>query len=85
MVKFLPLFPIWLGYQSNIYKDFQYICYGKIFKIEHLAGEGRGGGADSGPSKLAVYISFGGLLMKLAGDAKWVLSVMAIGLVLDTR
>jgi len=60
-----PPSPIPFSCQSNIYKDFQYITYGKIFKIEHLQGEGR-----DGPSKLAVYISYGGLLMKLSGEAK---------------
>jgi len=41
---------------------FEYVMYGKVYRIE--GGEGMG---DSG--RLAAYVSYGGLLMRLQGDA----------------
>ena len=51
--------------------------YGKVYRIEDGAtgGGGGGGGGDGDAShaqhspKLAAYISYGGLLMRLQGDA----------------
>lgn len=43
--------------------SFEYVMYGKVYRID---------GEDSGPepgSRLAAYVSFGGLLMRLQGDA----------------
>ena len=45
------------------------MTYGKVFKIESVAA---GGGGGSREPKVAVMISFGGLLMKLAGDQRCV-------------
>ncbi len=42
--------------------EFDYVCYGKIYRIES-----QDSSADS--SRLACYVSFGGLLMQLTGDA----------------
>jgi len=43
--------------------SFEYVCHGKIYRIEgddaHIEGAGR----------LSAYVSFGGLLMRLQGDA----------------
>jgi len=43
--------------------SFEYVMYGKVYRIE---------GDDSSPepgSRLAAYVSYGGLLMRLQGDA----------------
>jgi len=43
--------------------SFEYVMYGKVYRIE---------GVDTGPepaSRLAAYVSFGGLLMRIQGDA----------------
>jgi len=40
---------------------FEYVCYGKIYRIE-------GDDVASEASRLAAYVSFGGLLMRLQGD-----------------
>ena len=42
--------------------EFDYVCYGKIYRIESLDGL-------DDTSRLACYVSFGGLLMQLTGDA----------------
>ncbi|XP_052831209.1 DNA-directed RNA polymerases I, II, and III subunit RPABC3 isoform X2 [Octopus bimaculoides] len=42
--------------------SFEYVMYGKVYKLE-----GDDSGADSG--RLSAYVSFGGLLMRLQGDA----------------
>lgn len=51
-------------------KVFQYIMHGRIYRIES---------EDSGTeaNKMSVYISFGGLLMRLQGEAN-VLSVLEV-------
>lgn len=41
--------------------SFEYVCYGKIYRIE-------GDDGSSETSRLAAYVSFGGLLMRLQGD-----------------
>ena len=43
--------------------SFEYVMYGKIYRIE-----GEDFGAEPS-SRLAAYVSYGGLLMKLQGDA----------------
>lgn len=43
--------------------SFEYVMYGKVYRIE-----GEDSGTDQG-SRLAAYVSFGGLLMRLQGDA----------------
>ncbi|KAA0203786.1 hypothetical protein HAZT_HAZT002553 [Hyalella azteca] len=40
---------------------FEYVMYGKVYRIEGDEGEATG--------RLAAYVSYGGLLMKLQGDA----------------
>lgn len=41
--------------------SFEYVMYGKVYRIE---------GDESGPdTRLAAYVSYGGLLMRLQGDA----------------
>ncbi|BFZ13787.1 hypothetical protein BsWGS_16826 [Bradybaena similaris] len=42
--------------------QFEYVMYGKVYRIE-----GDDGSLDS--SRLAAYVSFGGLLMRLKGDS----------------
>ncbi|CAG5116303.1 unnamed protein product [Candidula unifasciata] len=42
--------------------QFEYVMYGKVYRIE-----GDDGSMDS--SRLAAYVSFGGLLMRLKGDS----------------
>lgn len=51
--------------QPSLLDQYDYVTYGKVFKVEAVAG---GGG--SREPKVAVMISFGGLLMKLAGDQR---------------
>lgn len=54
--------------------QYDYVTYGKVFKIESFAAAG-GAAAAAGASKepkVAIMISFGGLLMKLSGDQKYV-------------
>jgi len=43
--------------------QFEYVMYGKVYRIE-----GEDGGVQDA-SRLAAYVSFGGLLMRLKGDA----------------
>ncbi|XP_014676047.1 PREDICTED: DNA-directed RNA polymerases I, II, and III subunit RPABC3-like [Priapulus caudatus] len=43
--------------------SFEYVMYGKIYRIEGDEG------ASGDTSRLAAYVSFGGLLMRLQGDA----------------
>ncbi|CAD5223730.1 unnamed protein product [Bursaphelenchus okinawaensis] len=49
-------------FQSALMKIFHYVMYGKIYRVE---------GDDTGSenARLSVYASFGGLLMRLQGDA----------------
>ncbi|KAI8803676.1 RNA polymerase [Cladochytrium replicatum] len=47
-----------MGKQS-LANDFEYVMYGKVFKYD-----------DSDKKKHSVYVSFGGLLMCLAGDQR---------------
>lgn len=42
--------------------EFDYVCYGKIYRIESYD-------KSDDASRLACYVSFGGLLMQLTGDA----------------
>ena len=56
--------------------SFEYVMYGKIYRIEGgedgTAISGSGVANNSGPDpagRLAAYVSYGGLLMKLQGDA----------------
>ncbi|CAI8006179.1 DNA-directed RNA polymerases I, II, and III subunit RPABC3 [Geodia barretti] len=50
-------------YQDSSLADaFEYVMYGKIYRLEGDEGHG-----DSG--RLAAYVSYGGLLMRLQGDA----------------
>jgi DNA-directed RNA polymerase I, II, and III subunit RPABC3 len=44
---------------SNLADKFDYVMYGKIYKAE-----------EAGTTKVAVYVSFGGLLMVLEGDPR---------------
>ncbi len=55
--------------QPSLLDQYDYVTYGKCFKIEAVAS---GGGGGSREPKVAVMISFGGLLMKLAGDQRCV-------------
>ncbi|CAD5232302.1 unnamed protein product [Bursaphelenchus xylophilus] len=48
--------------QSSLMKIFHYVMYGKIYRVE-------GDDAVSENARLSVYASFGGLLMRLQGDA----------------
>jgi len=48
--------------------QYDYVTYGKVFKIESVASGGVAGGNKE--PKVAIMISFGGLLMKLSGDQK---------------
>jgi len=48
-------------------ESFEYVMYGKIYRIEG-DDPGAGGSSEAG-SKLAAYASYGGLLMRLQGDA----------------
>jgi DNA-directed RNA polymerase I, II, and III subunit RPABC3 len=43
---------------------FEYVMYGKLYRIEYDEGHG---GMDAG--RLAAYASFGGLLMRIQGEA----------------
>ncbi|KAL3315063.1 DNA-directed RNA polymerases I, II, and III subunit RPABC3 [Cichlidogyrus casuarinus] len=45
--------------------EYEYVAHGIVYKLEQA--DAPGGGGDLG--KLLVYISFGGLLMQVSGDA----------------
>jgi DNA-directed RNA polymerases I, II, and III subunit RPABC3 len=47
------------GNTSNLADSFDYVMYGKIYKAEEAPN-----------AKVAVYISYGGLLMRLEGDPR---------------
>lgn len=49
-------------------EQFEYVMHGKIYRIEgdEIGGSGAGGETSG---RLAAYVSYGGLLMKLQGDA----------------
>ncbi|XP_075250185.1 DNA-directed RNA polymerases I, II, and III subunit RPABC3-like [Convolutriloba macropyga] len=54
----------------NRANSYEYVMYGKVYRIEDGATMASGGGGDNQHSpKLAAYISYGGLLMRLQGDA----------------
>ena len=44
--------------------SFEYVMFGKTYRIE-----GDDGGSDAAPTRLSAYASYGGLLMRLQGDA----------------
>ena len=46
--------------------SFEYVMHGKIYRIE---GGGGDFASDEASGRLAAYVSFGGLLMRLQGDA----------------
>lgn len=46
--------------RSSLLDRYQYVMYGKVFKIKEVEGTGVG--------RLEVYISCGGLLLLLTGD-----------------
>ncbi|TFJ87185.1 hypothetical protein NSK_001517 [Nannochloropsis salina CCMP1776] len=56
---------------STLMDQYEYVTYGKVFKIESAPSAGATVGG-SKESKVAIMISFGGLLMKLSGDQKHV-------------
>lgn len=55
--------------KSTLLDDYEYCCFGKVFKHEQSAADG----------KLVVCVSFGGLLCSISGDARH------IALELDSR
>jgi DNA-directed RNA polymerase I, II, and III subunit RPABC3 len=44
--------------------SFEYVMYGKVYRIE-----GDESSYDTATSRIGVYVSFGGLLMRIQGDA----------------
>lgn len=50
------------GNRKSLMDAYDYVMYGKIFKYKDSS--------RAGQIKVEVYISFGGLLMQLIGDAK---------------
>jgi hypothetical protein len=54
------------GGAPTLADNYDYVCHGKVFK---LAGGGGGGAPRGGGPRAEVFASFGGLLMRLAGDA----------------
>nr|CAB3265021.1 DNA-directed RNA polymerases I, II, and III subunit RPABC3-like [Phallusia mammillata] len=54
--------PLWENTPSRA-DQFEYVMYGKVYRIE---GDESGGDV---ASRLSAYVSFGGLLMRLQGDA----------------
>lgn len=57
------------GGAATLADNYDYVCYGKVFKLTDNGGGGGGAGAGGGGPRADVYASFGGLLMKLGGDA----------------
>jgi hypothetical protein len=61
------------GGAATLADNYDYVCYGKVFKLTDGAGGGGGGGGGGagggGGPRAEVYASVGGLLMKLGGDA----------------
>lgn len=58
------LMPLQMDYPRTA--QFEYVMYGKVYRIE---GGDEGNAADSTSTRLAAYASFGGLLMRLRGEA----------------
>jgi DNA-directed RNA polymerase I, II, and III subunit RPABC3 len=55
--------------RKESYMDaFDYVMYGLVYKYAHEGGGGGSAGSKEGV-RVCVYVSFGGLLMKLKGDA----------------
>jgi len=57
----LPHYDASVFAKSSLMDNYEYVMYGKVFKYSE----------EKGPSlKVAVYVSFGGLLMMLKGDPR---------------
>jgi len=50
--------------ERDLSDDFEYVMYGKVYKYD-----------EEKRSKVAVYVSFGGLLMALEGDFRHVQNI----------
>ena len=53
----------------SLMDSYEYVMHGKVFKVAAAAGSG-GSGGGSGKGGMEVYVSFGGLLMSLRGEAR---------------
>lgn len=62
VVKQQQNFPAFNPHKETLLDGFDYAMHGKVFKYGDAPGSGGGG------ARLEVYFSFGGLLMRLAGD-----------------
>ena len=59
-----PLVTVWLLSPLFFIFSFEYVMFGKTYRIE-----GDDGNSDLAPTRLSAYASYGGLLMRLQGDA----------------
>ncbi|KAL6222987.1 hypothetical protein ACLB2K_006377 [Fragaria x ananassa] len=53
--------------QKSLADKFEYIMYGLLYKMDHMRSESSDGGSKS-PPLVEVYVSFGGLQMRLRAD-----------------
>lgn len=53
--------------QKSLADKFEYIMYGLLYKMDHMRSEPSDGGSES-PPKVEVFVSFGGLQMRLRAD-----------------
>jgi hypothetical protein len=49
--------------------DYEYVMHGRVFKYTGGAGGAGGGGGASSRARVEMVASFGGLLLKLGGEA----------------
>lgn len=53
----------------SLMDNYEYVMHGKVFKVA-AGGGGSGGGGGGGKGVMEVFVSFGGLLMSLKGEAR---------------
>ena len=58
------------GGRASLADAYEYVAHGTVFKLRDAAAAGAGGagGASAGAGRCEALVSFGGLLMRLAGD-----------------
>lgn len=54
---------------KSLMDDYEYVMHGRVFKYAAAGGGGGGGGASSRAARVEMVASFGGLLLKLGGEA----------------
>ncbi|RUS33336.1 RNA polymerase [Jimgerdemannia flammicorona] len=61
-----------LAGERDLSDEYEYVTYGKVYRFDEI---GSGGGGLGAGQKVAVFISYGGLLMCLEGDFRHLQSI----------